>query len=270
MSTMKRCISLLLVLGIILGVLVPAAQAAPVEETASVDTDNVTIEGTNGFGNLLSQEITENQAESKAEEADYPGGYTVTNLEIEGNTATVTYDTMEEATLVVALYTEDGMQMLTSTTATVSPDATEAELIFEGNMPEYFMASAYLLDQYDYSPLCASYDTPMYTREMQELLASTVDDYAPEKVLNLDEDETTNFAVYADSTIVIEPVKGKNTVESIDDENAVYVIKNADAQITSLTEGSVFVYPYAENEILIIKVASISLDGTTATITGAE
>ena len=270
MSTMKRCISLLLVLGILLGILAPAAQAAPVEEHATVDTSDVNIEGTNGFGNLLAQEVAENQQETEMENEDYPGGYSVTDLEIVDNVATVTYDSMEEAILVVALHTEDGMQLLTSATATATPDATVAAVTFDGEMPEYFMASAYLLDQYDYSPLCASYDTPMYTREMQELLASTVDDYAPEKVLNLDEDETTNFAVYADSTIVIEPVKGKNTVESIDDENAVYVIKNAVAQITSLTEGSVFVYPYAENEILIIKVASISLDGTTATITSAE
>ena len=267
---MKRCISLLLVLGIILGVLVPAAQAAPVEETASVNTDNVTIEGTNGFGNLLSQEITESQEEAEAAEADYPNGYTVTDLVIEGNIATVTYDTMEEATLVVALYTEDGMQMLTSTTATVFPEATVAELTFDGNMPEYFMASAYLLDSYDFSPLCAAYDTPMYTREMQELLASTVEDYDPEKILNLDEDNTTNFAVYAESTIVIDAVEGVNTVTLIDDENATYVIENADEQITSLVAGNVFVYPYAEGEILIVKVAKIEIEGTTATITGTE
>lgn len=60
MSTAKRWISLLLVLGILLGVLPPAAQAVPVEETASVNTGDVTIQGTNGFGALLSQEINEN------------------------------------------------------------------------------------------------------------------------------------------------------------------------------------------------------------------
>lgn len=270
MSTMKRSISLLLVLGILLGVLAPAAHATPVEETATVDTGDVTIEGTNGFGSLLAQEVTENQQETEIKNENYPGGYSVTDLEIADGVATVTYDSVEDATLVVALHTEDGMQLLTSATLTVTPDATEATVTFEGEMPEYFMASAYLLDQYDYSPLCASYDTPMYTREMQELLASTVDDYDLEKVLNLDGDKTTNFAVYADSTSVIEPEDGVNTVATIDDENAVYVIENADEQITSLAEGDVFVYPYAENEILIIKVASISLDGTTATITGAE
>lgn len=270
MSTIKRCISLLLVLGILFGVLAPAAQAAPVEDAASVNTDNVTIEGTNGFGNLLSREITESQEEAEAADAEYPGGYTVTDLVIEGSTATVTYDTMEEATLVVALYTEDGMQMLTSTTATVTPDAMEAELTFEGEMPEYFLASAYLLDSYDLSPLCAAYDTPMYTREMQELLASTVNDYDPEKVLNLDEDETTNFAVYADSTIVIEAVDGKNTVTAVDDENATYVIENVDEQITSLVAGDVVAYPYTENEILVIKIAEIEILSNKVTITGTE
>ena len=270
MSTMKRCISLLLVLGIILGVLVPAAQAAPVEETASVNTDNVTIEGTNGFGNLLSQEIAESQEEAETAEAEYPGGYTVTDLVIEGNTAKVTYDTMENATVVVALYTEDGMQMLTSTTATVTPDATEAELTFAGDMPEYFMASAYLLDVYDFSPLCAAYDTPMYTQEMQELLSSTVNDYDPEKVLNLDDDETTNFAVYSDSTIVIEPVEGVNVVASVDEETLTYVIEDVDATISTLVEGDVLVYRYDDNEIIIVKVANITTEGTTSIITGAE
>lgn len=270
MSRFKRCISLLLVLGILLGVLAPAAQAAPVEETATVNADNVTIEGTNGFGDLLAQEVAENQQETETQSKDYPGGYSVTDLQIVDNVATVTYDTMEEATLVVALYTEDGMQLLTSAKATVTPENTEASVTFEDEIPEYFMASAYLMDSYDLSPLCAAYDTPMYTRQMQELLASTVDDYDPEKVLNLDDDDTTNFAVYADSTIVIEPEDGVNTVASIDDENAVYVIKNADEQITALREGDVFVYSYAEGEMLIVKVETITINGTTATITGSE
>ena len=270
MSTFKRSISLLLVLGILLGVLAPAAQAAPVKETATVDTGDVTIDGTNGFGDLLAQEITENQQENVTENEGYPGGYTVADLKIVDNVATVTYDTLEEAILVVALHTEDGMQLITSATVTVTPDATEAVVTFEGEMPEYFLASAYLLNQYDYSPLCASYDTPMYTREMQELLASTVEDYDPEKVLNLDDDETTNFAVYADSTIVIEPVEGKNIVASIDNENATYVIKNADEQMLSLQVGDILAYAYDKNELLIVRVGSIEVNGTTVTIIGAE
>ena len=217
----------------------------------AVDAGDVTVQGTNGFGTLLSKEIQE--AETEDGSSEYEAGYSVTDLVIEDAAAYVTYSSMEDALLVVALYTEDGMQMLTSATVEVSPEDTEAVLYFEDAMPEYFMASAYLMDTYDYSPLCASYDTPMYTQDMQELLESTVEDYDEDRVLNLDDDNTTNFAVYAEATRVIEAVAGCNTVARIDEENATYIIKNVDEQIASLEEGDVFVYPYAENEFLILQ-----------------
>ena len=152
MSIFKRYISLLLVMLILVGVFAPATQAAPAEETATVNTDGVTVEGTNGFGSLLTQEINQSHAEAKEEASEYSGGYTVTDLEIENGVATVTYDSMEEATLVVALYTEDGMRMVNSAKTTVTPDATEITVTFEGEMPEYFLASAYLMDSYDLEP----------------------------------------------------------------------------------------------------------------------
>ena len=108
---MKRIISILLTLCLLLGNFAPAVYAQEPQSDASVQTDDITIEGTNGFGNLLSAEIVEAQ-EEQAE--SYEGGYTITDLVIEGNTATVTYDALGEANLVVALYTEDGIQLLTS------------------------------------------------------------------------------------------------------------------------------------------------------------
>ena len=92
----------------------------------------------------------------------------------------------------------------------------------------------------------------MYTRDMQELLASTVDDYDPDRVLNLDSDKTTNFAVYGEDTIVIDYVPGVNTVSAIDDESRTYVINNADDQIKALQPGDVLAYPFAVNDILIV------------------
>ena len=250
--------------------MLPVAAFAVEENTeATVDTGNVSVEGTNSFGALLSEDLEEELASTEAAAEDYTAGYTVVGLTVDGNTATVEYSSLEDALAVVSLYTEDGQQMLVSGTAVATADATEVVVTLEGDLPKYFMASAYLLDNYDYSPLCPSYDTPMYTKEIQELLASTVEDYEEDRVLNLDEDNTTNFAVYADQTIVIEYTDGVNVVASADDENALYVIENADEQITGLQAGQVFVYSYAEDEILIVKVASITVNGTTATITGA-
>ena len=144
----KKITALILVFVLVVGV-VPSAKAAP--ETI-VDTGDVAIEGTNGFGDLLAQEITENQQESETESKDYIGGYSITDLAIVNNVATVTYDSLEEAILVVALHTEDGMQLITSATVTVTSDATEAVVTFESEMPEYFLASAYLMDRMTIRP----------------------------------------------------------------------------------------------------------------------
>ena len=260
---MKRVLSFLLVLCMVVAMLPVGASAQ--EARTDLVNNGMTVEGTNSFGTLLSNEIMESQ-----EVSDYQAGYSVTELSISGSTATVTYDALEEATLVVAVYTEDGLQLLASGRATVSPDETEATVTIDGTMPEYFYATAYLLDTHDYVPLCEEFSTPMYTREMQTLLASTVEDYDADRVYNLDGDTTTNFAVFAEDTIVIREQAGVNTVVSADDDARIYVIENADATVTSLTAGDVLAYPYGEGEILIVKVASITVDGTTATITGGS
>ena len=265
MKILKQIISTFLLLALFVG-MVPTNVLAT-DTTTSVETGQTTIEGTNSFGTLLSEDIQDQQNEDAESNS---GGYNVTGLTIENGIATIEYSTLEKAMLVVALYSEDGIQLLLSSNAIVEPEGTEASIELEGEIPKYFMASAYLLDTYDYSPLCESYDTPMYTREMQELLASTTDDYDAVKILNFDDDETTNFAVYADTTIVLEYTEGVNTVVSADDETATYVIENADNNIAKLKTGDILAYAYGENQILIVKVSSINIDGKTVTINGAD
>lgn len=265
---MKKLLAIFMTLVILATTVLSAVPVGAENADASVETGNndLTVEGTNGFGNLLSEDLLESQEETE----EYKEGYTVTDLVIEGNTAIVTYDSLERANLVVALYTEDMVQMITSANTVADPESTEARVTFEGEMPEYFMAAAYLMDVYDMSPLCPTYDTPLYTKDMQDLLNSTVNDYDEEKILNLDESEETNFAVYGDDTIVIEGDENTNTVASIDDESLTYVIENADSTVKNLSVGSVFVYPYGESEILIAKVGEITVDGDTVTVTGTD
>ena len=260
---MKRFFCLFLTLVLLVGMLPVPARAT--EDNAQVTNEDVTIEGTNGFGNLLSDNIRQQYERETA----YSGAYSVTDLTIAGNTAVVEYGAMEEAILVVAIYSEDGLQMITSGKTTVSPDATEATVTIS-NLPQYFMAAAFLVDTYDYSPLCESYETPMYTREMQELLASTIHDYDADRVLNLDEDAQTNFAVYAEDTIVVEEQTGVNTIISADDATMTYVIGNADDTFLYLQSGDVVAYEYGEEDFLFCKVAAVDVDGTTVTIQGED
>ena len=270
MQAIKRTIALVLTLVMAFSVLPEGAFAAEIQSAPELDTGNVTIEGTNGFGHLLGAEISKEQSAAAEAVSEFGMGYTVTDLEITGNTATVTYDAMEEAVLIVALYSEDGMQMLASGKTTVTPDATEATVTIEGTMPQYFLASAYLVDSYDFTPLCEAYESPMYTQDMQELLNSTIYDYSTDRILNLDEDETTNFAVFSDETKIIEYFEGFNTVISADQENGIYVFGNVDHEIASLVEGDIFAYIYGDNQMIIAKVASTHYEDGTITITAAD
>lgn len=264
MQIFKRGLSLLLSLVFIFS-MVPAAAQAEEEAQARVDNSGVTLEGNNSFGALLSEDIQQyRQTDETA------GGYNVVGLSFENGVATAEFRTLETAVLMVAVYTEDGMKLLASGKAEVQPEESTVNVTLLGEMPQYFVAAAYLVDIYDYSPLCKAYETVMYTREMQELLASTADDYDQELVLNLDDGAGTSFAVYEESTIVIEAQSGINTVTSVDQEAAVYVIENADERIASLCAGNIFVLPYGQDDLLIVKVASVSVSGTTVTVTGAD
>ena len=265
MKITKRILSTILLVALLVGIVPTNANA--VESSSTVQSSQTTVVGNNSFGALLSDDIQEQETEDSEE---HSGGYNVTGLTVENSVATVEYDTLEKAVLVVSLYSEDGLQLLVSANTVVQPENNIATVTLNGSIPEYFMASAYLLDTYDYSPLCAAYDTPMYTKEMQDLLASTTDDYDQDKVLNLDSSKDTNFAVYADTTKVLEYKVGVNNVISADDETATYIIGNADNNVTGLKAGDILAYSYGENQVLIVKVAMLSVDGTTVTITGAD
>ena len=265
----KRIISILLTLALLVGMVPPTGADAAQTETA-LEPGQVTVEGTNALGDLLSEEIQASQQAALTAEEDYEAGYSITKLTFDGAVATVAYDAAEEATLLVAVYTEDGLTLLNSAYQTVKPEDTTVTVTLTGEMPAYFVAAAYLLNSYDLAPLCAGYRTTLYTRTIQDLKNSTVEDFDSERVLNLDGDTTTNFAVYGAGTLVVEAREGVNTVVSANDETKTYVIANADSQFTSLRPGDVVAYQYGAEEYLFLKVESIEVSGDTVTVYGGE
>ncbi len=227
--------------------------------------NGISIESKNAFGNLLGKELKEKTAEQTENE-----GNNIFSVEMDRQTANVSFETTEDATLVVCIYSEDGEEMLASATSDVETGQTEAKIYIEENLPEYFYLRSFLVNSETLRPLCTSYETPNYTKEMQEFLAKTTDDFEQEKILNLDEDKTNNFAVYSDETKIIKQTKSANQVVEADYENDKYVINNANKEITSLKQGDIFSYQYDDGEVLIVKIASIKLDGSTVSITGED
>ncbi len=161
--------------------------------------------------------------------------------------------------------------MLASGSVEVSRGQTETVVDIEAaSMPQYFYIRGFLVETDTLRPVCTSYESSLYTQEMQDFLSKTTEDFDADKVLNLDDDITNNFAVYNDDVILIPSGTGKNEVSSIDEAADTYVITDADVSMTSLQPGDTFAYEYETGQVLIVKIAEISVDGTTVTITGTD
>lgn len=239
------------------------------EETVDTPHTNLhstmSVRGKNSVGTMLADALAD-----KTEEQLENNGYNVFAVEMEGQSAKVSFETLEDAVLTVAIYDEAGKRLLASGSQEVNKEEKTAVVEIVETVPQYFYVRSFLTDKESLRPLCPLYDSPMYTKEMQEFLAKTTDDFDEDRVLNLDDDKTNNFAVYNEDAIVIPDKDGVNILVSADEESNIYVIENADGSITSLKEGDIFVYEYEEYDFLIVKIAVIEVDGTTVTIMGEK
>ena len=234
--------------------------------TASVTNDDLQISGSNSFGNLLATKV--NDYQNSGNEDEYTEGYSVIGIEMNGKTATVEYNAVENCMLVVGLYTEDGVKMHGSGNATVSPDSQSTNVeIAISEMPQYYLVKAFLVNPSNYYPLCKVFTCELYTKSIQEVMESTVEDYPNREILNLDGDNATNFAVYGLGVNVIKQSEGKNTYLAGDSNpnSGKYVFANADSEFASLKVGDIFSHERGA-EVIIAKVKSIEAipndDGT--------
>lgn len=235
------------------------------QQTSGISTE---VELTTGdsFGAMTADLI-----DGKITEQEENDGCNIFSIDINGTQADVYFETNQFASLIVAIYDEAGDQMIASGSLEVAPGDENAEIEIETEqMPEYFYLRGFLVDYMTFEPYCTAYESPVYTKEMQEFLGKTVKDFDGHEILNFDTDNKNNFAVYNDDTTVVEEAEGKNNVVQVDEENQVYVIENVDETVTSLKKGDIFSYEYDDGTVLIIKVFNVELDGTTAQITGEE
>ena len=233
---------------------------------AKTTTEEVDIIGTNAVGNMIADEYSEN-----VNEENFIGN-NIYEIEVENSTVYVDLQALTDAKLMIALYDESTQEMLCTGMKDISTDDTIVQVELDiDTMPQYFVIKAYLLDAETNVPLCKQFECDTYTQTMQEFLSKTTEDFEQEKVLALDEQNDNNFLVYNDETIQTTGDENTNVVTVADETAHKYVIENINETISSLQEGDIFSHTYGNEEnILIIKVSSITIDGTTATIYGEE
>lgn len=107
-------------------------------------------------------------------------GCNVFSIEIQGSTANVSLESVVDAVLFVAVYDEEGTEMITFGRTDVSARQKEAVVEIdevEGqSIPKYFYVKGVLLEKETLRPLCKAYETPVYTKGMTQVQAPVLSD----------------------------------------------------------------------------------------------
>lgn len=236
-----------------------AAQEDSFEE---IENNITEFSGTDSVGNMLADALQETRQEN--ESTSY-----ITDLIMDGDVATVNFQTDRDCDLFVAIYDEEMIQMFGVGNTTISSEKTSADIRIKWaeTRPSYFVSVAYLLDSVTHEPLCKQFTCKNYTQEMQNFLSSTVNDYNSEYILNLDNDSTTNFAVFKEDTYKFDEIKDKLSVR---EENGKYVFTNKDKIFSEIKAGDILAYTYSNGKNLIIKIKSVSENNNEVYITACE
>ena len=113
------------------------------ENTIELDEGMTTtrVFSKSSLGGILAQNVQVDNSQSSLEE------YGVSQVEINGSTATVSYKAVEDADLVVAVYEEDSRKMVASGHELVQAHGMSATVVLDlDTMPQYYIVKAYLTD----------------------------------------------------------------------------------------------------------------------------
>ena len=240
-------------------------QYAPPQQTQPiVDTSNMSMEATDSFGKLLVNSIDSQNSASSSENR-------VIGVTVDGSTATVEYVAAEDADLVVGIYTDNSAEEMvasgtTSVLATVETSSSSfATVNISGTIPEYYTVKCYLLNKTEHAPLSPVYSDNSNTQGIIDIKNATVNDFDPERVINLDSNNSTNFAVVNPGVTLItydDAPAGKNLLVENDSDGLNYIIDNATDEIKNLHSGSIFTYEYEEGSLLVTLIRKISVSAT--------
>ena len=262
----KRILPFLLSLLILCSSLQLPVDAKEMDASGKQDTTNmeseISVQGTDSFGNMVAEAI-----DNKVEQQEENEGCNIFEITMSGTEAEVDFETNKDASLVVGIYDEAGIKMVASGHAEVTTDEKTVKINIEnGQVPDYYYVKGFLVDPETYEPYCTAYETPNYTREMQEFFSKTTEDFAGHEILNLDDDTTNNFAVYADGTYVVKESESEVKLSEKDEDAGKYVFENADEAFLALKSGDILSYECADGSLVIIKIDSVSVKGKTVTL----
>jgi hypothetical protein len=232
------------------------------------------LKATNSLGNYVNEAMREKEQVKKTSykcvsNYNYDVGFA--ELDRETGLMTVFSSQPSDAFLSVVIRDDDSKNVVFMTEFEVSKgeNTSNSFNIDVPVFPEFFSVDVQLFDILK-TPVCDPYTINTYTRFTQEVKATDITAFDEQDVINLDDDENTNFLVLGEKTIKAETTESSNILVSADYENDQYTFDKIDDVIRSLKKGDRFFIQPTENDIIAISVDEIRIDGDRATLTGGD
>lgn len=204
---------------------------------------------------------------AKAQELGLLYNSGVYGITISGTSASVEVCAPEGMQVKVTVLRENG-NYAASGSAKTAEGHTAVSVPLTG-LPSSYVISAQIVNSLGI-PLCDEYTSREYTKDFQTFMAKTPEDFAGQTIIAFDE-AADNFAVIGSSVKQSEKTQN-NTLISADEQNGVYVLGNIDSTVSSLRVGDLFYHVYGDGptDYMLLKVGSITLEDSAATITAAQ
>ena len=241
----------------------------------TVQKSELSVEGSNSLGKMIGDAYSEKEAEgiqplstSFSEKV-----FEVSDLNFDLNTGKITVYSSQslDCEILVSFIDEDNKSNKIDLKSKSSKGCNVlTELSVDVNeLPEFFNVRAVLVD-YSGHELCKASYFNHFTHFMQEMYQATINDFDEAYVVNLDDDETTNFFVLNEKTVIADSSDDSNTLVSADYDNNTYVFDNIDDSIRNLKEGDYLYVRPNETDIIAVSLSDINISGNKATVVGGD
>ena len=231
------------------------------------------IKATNSLGNYIKGMSAKNDITSSLTQGFDSSRFQITSLEFDCETGVVQIASTQpsEAKIVVSFINDETSENILSFETNVEAgQLINSEVkVDSSKLPQYYLVKAQLFDNMN-RPVGKTYTLSRFTKEVQKIIATDITAFDNEQVINLDDDDTTNFIVLSNDTVKAESSEEQNVLVSADYNNNIFVFENADETITSLEKGeSLFIQPDEEN-IIALNVEKIEKHGNAVTVSGND
>ncbi|MCR4638496.1 leucine-rich repeat protein [Ruminococcus sp.] len=236
-------------------------------------TTDYGFQATNSLARYIANQAQESDAQMPSVSQSAESVFEITKIDFDDETGDfcVTSTQSVDCTLQFDIFDEETNKLVISQKLTARSGKyvkTEGS-IDVAELPQYYIINTCLLG-FGGNRISKEYSNKAHIKVRQEILATDVNDFPAENVVNFDENENTNFIVLNENTVKAEISDTYNQLVSADYDNNVFQIGNADETVKNIENGQYFFFYPNEEDIIAVAVDEVSTDGNITTIKGND